>query len=168
MAKYESPDYTIMDQHHDIEIRQYDAFSTSMVQETNLRGSSGFGVLFRYISGDNDNAQPISMTIPVFSERSEQPTMEFVIPKDVVAAGIPSPNNPNVSIKHYDPQTYAVLRFRGKIYPEKLTAKEQQLRQWLSAQAYTITGPARLAQYDGPYIPPFFRTNEILLPVTTA
>jgi hypothetical protein len=92
MAKYESPHYEVITKEGMLELRQYDAFSTSMVHEANLRGYSGFGVLFRYISGDNNKAQPIAMTIPVFSEQSDNPTMEFVIPKDVEAAGIPTTN----------------------------------------------------------------------------
>ena len=165
MAKYESPHYEVITKEGNLELRQYDAFSTSMVHEANLRGYSGFGVLFRYISGDNNKAQPIAMTIPVFSEQSNNPTMEFVIPKDVEAAGIPLPNNQQVSIKHYPSQLFAVISFRGKATQDKLPELTSELQAWIRFLAYQATGPVRLAQYDGPYMPTFLRTNEVLIPV---
>lgn len=165
MAKYESPHYEVVTKEQSFELRRYDAFSTSMVQEVNLRGTSGFGVLFRYISGDNDKAQPISMTIPVFSEQSESPTMEFVIPKAVEAAGIPAPNNDLISIKQYPSQLFAVISFRGKATKDKLPSLTTELEAWIASQSYQVVGPVRLAQYDGPYIPTFMRTNEVLIPV---
>ena len=165
MAKYESPHYEVLTTERSFELRQYDAFSTSMVREDNVRGYSGFGTLFRYISGDNDKAQPISMTIPVFSEQSETPTMEFVIPKDVVAAGIPNPNNQQITIKQYPSQLFAVVSFRGKATKEKLPGLTSELEAWIASQSYRATGPVRLAQYDGPYMPTFMRTNEVLIPV---
>lgn len=168
MAKYESPHYEVVTKEQTFELRRYDAFSTSMVHEANVRGYSGFGVLFRYISGDNDKAQPISMTIPVFSEQSDNPTMEFVIPKDVAAAGIPLPNNNLVSIKHYPSQLFAVISFRGKATKEKLPTLTNELEAWIASQSYQTTGPVRLAQYDGPYMPTFMRTNEVLIPVEIA
>lgn len=165
MAKYESPRYEVLTKDHSFELRRYDAFSTSMVHEDRVRGYSGFGVLFRYISGDNDKAQPISMTVPVFSEQSDNPTMEFVIPKDVEAAGIPNPNNHLVSIKHYPSQLYAVISFRGKATREKLPGLTSELQAWIASKSYKATGHVRLAQYDGPYMPTFMRTNEVLIPV---
>ena len=165
MAKYERPHYEVLTKEKEFEIRHYDAFSTSMVKESNIRGYSGFGVLFRYISGDNDKAQPISMTVPVFSERGDEPSMEFVIPKAVEAAGIPSPNNPNVSIRHYDAQTMAVVKHRGRLTNDLVASLEETLRRWLETQPYTISGALRLAQYDGPYMPVFLRTSELLFPV---
>jgi hypothetical protein len=165
MAKYERPRYEVLKKENAFEIRHYDAFSTSMVKEGNIRGYSGFGVLFRYISGDNDKAQPISMTVPVFSERGDEPSMEFVIPKDVAEAGIPLPNNPSVTIRHYEAHTMAVVRHRGRLTQDKVAGLEAELRAWLVSLPYSITGPLRLAQYDGPAMPPFLRTSELLLPV---
>jgi hypothetical protein len=165
MAKYERPHYQVIEKEKDIEIRQYDAFSTSMVEESKIRGYSGFGVLFRYISGDNEAAQPISMTVPVFGERGEHPTMEFVIPKDVAQAGIPKPNNPNVSIRHYEPQTMAVIRHRGRLTNEVVLTLEAKLREWIEQKSLKVTGPIRTAQYDGPYMPVFLRTSEVLIPI---
>jgi effector-binding domain-containing protein len=165
MAKYESPQYEVLTTQGSFELRLYDAFSTSMVHEANLRGYSGFGVLFRYISGDNQASQPISMTIPVFSEQSDNPTMEFVIPKAVEAAGIPAPNNNEVVIKHYPKQLVAVVSFRGKATKEKLPSLTNELKTWITSQSLVASGPVRLAQYDGPYMPTFLRTNEVLIPV---
>ncbi len=168
MAKYERPQYQVIEKDKDFEIRHYDAFSTSMVEESKIRGYSGFGVLFRYISGDNETAQPISMTVPVFSERGTTSSMEFVIPKDVVASGIPKPNNPNVSIRHYEPQVMAVLRHRGRLSNDVITTMEQELRESIKQHGYSISGTLRIAQYDGPYMPVFLRTSELLFPVEKA
>jgi len=165
MAKYERPHYQVLETEDDFELRQYDAFSTSMVEESKIRGYSGFGLLFRYISGENETAQPISMTVPVFSDRGEHPTMEFVIPKDVAQAGIPKPNNPNVSIRHYEPQTMAVIRHRGRLTNEVVLTLEAKLREWIAKESLKVTGPTRTAQYDGPYMPVFLRTSEVLIPV---
>jgi hypothetical protein len=168
MAKYERPHYQVLEKNKEFEIRHYDAFSTSMVQESKIRGYSGFGELFRYISGDNETSQPIAMTVPVFSERGETSSMEFVIPKEIAASGIPKPNNPNVSIRHYEPHTMAVIRHRGRLTNEVITTMEQQLRESIKQYGYTINGTLRIAQYDGPYVPVFLRTSEVLLPIEKA
>jgi hypothetical protein len=94
--------------------------------------------------------------------------MEFVIPKEIAASGIPKPNNPNVSIRHYEPHTMAVIRHRGRLTNEVITTMEQQLRDSIKQYGYTINGTLRIAQYDGPYVPVFLRTSEVLFPIEKA
>jgi effector-binding domain-containing protein len=163
---YESPRFKVILKNQSFELRQYEEFYTSSVQEEKLGGDSGFSVLFSYISGNNVQRQPMEMTVPVINEiESNSMTMEFVIPKQFYVSGIPLPTRPNVNIRHYPSQQMAVYRFSGTINSKKLNQLVQQLKDWIQLQSMTIVSPLRIARYDSPYTLPFFRHNEILFTV---
>lgn len=64
------PAYRIIEQDGDFEIREYTAFAvaeTTVTAAFDEAVSTGFRLLFRYISGDNRTTQAISMTAPVIA-----------------------------------------------------------------------------------------------------
>jgi hypothetical protein len=160
---YESPTYRVTLKDHAFECRQYEAFATAKVLESNLKGYSGFGYLFSYISGDNRNQQKMNMTVPVINDHEQGGmTMEFVVPHEFISR-VPIPNQPEVQIKHYPPQLVAVYSFSGLTSSKHWQDAEQKLRTWLQKNKLNPKGEARFARYNSPYALPFMRHNEVQL-----
>jgi hypothetical protein len=163
MSKYEQPEYTLVESVNGFEIRDYQEFYTSMVKEDRVRGYSGFGKLFNYISGQNDQAKPIAMTVPVLMS-SEDETMEFVIPRSM-GEFIPTPTNPEVLINKHPARRYLVKRFTGRATPEKIATIQEECLNHAKQKNVQLSKKTYLAQYSGPATPFFLRTNELLLEI---
>ncbi|MCB1093185.1 MAG: heme-binding protein, partial [Verrucomicrobiae bacterium] len=87
-AGYEGPDYSVISKEGEVEIRRYEtmtAAATPMKIDGKEGGrDSGFGRLFRFITGDNEREENIAMTSPVFIESDVAATekvMIFVMPE---------------------------------------------------------------------------------------
>ena len=163
MSKYEQPEYTLVESVDGFEIRDYQEFYTSLVKEDRIRGNSGFGKLFNYIAGQNDQAKAIAMTVPVLMSSDDQ-TMEFVIPKSVTPS-IPTPSNPDVKINKHPARRYLVKRFTGRATPEKVHQINEELLAYATQKNFNSSKKGYLAQYSGPVTPFFLRTNEVLLEI---
>ena len=164
MSKYESPKYEVKTHDGPFEVRHYEAFSTSAVNERNLSGRSGFGILFGYISGQNKQKEKMSMTIPVINAFSDDAmSMEFVIPKKYVQKDIPNPLSSDVTIKHYEAQMIAAYRFSGRTHPQKITKAVDLLTTWIKEHNLEGEDYYYLARYNPPFSLPALRRNEILI-----
>jgi hypothetical protein len=171
-AGVESPDYTVVSKDGDFEVRRYPDMkgaATSMTAADGDGRNSGFGRLFRYISGDNEGKNKIAMTSPVFVEadgEAREQAMIFVMPKATVAAGVPDPASDTVTVKTLKGGDFAVLRFKG--YRSKTAPKEAhtRLREWIAAAGLKAEGEPVFAYYDPPWIPEALRRNEVLLRVS--
>lgn len=163
MSKYEQPDFTLVESVNGFEIRDYNEFYTSLVKEDRTRGYSGFGKLFNYIAGQNDQAKPIAMTVPVLTS-SEDQTMEFMIPKEMTSS-IPNPTNPEVQITKHPARRYLVKRFIGNATNEKVAQIKKELLEFAKQKNLYVNEKGYLAQYSGPMTPFFLRTNEVLLEI---
>jgi len=121
--------------------------------------------LFRYISGDNDDKRAVAMTTPVFMETKAEAEgqMGFVLPKNIVALGIPKPSDDEVKIETRSGGQYAVFRFRGHVNGEAFTAAEQTLRNWICDRGLVGDDVVELAGYDPPWTPGLLRRNEVLI-----
>ncbi len=167
-AAYESAPYQVVKKSGNIEIRDYPdlmlAATSSKVASNGRDGS--FMRLFRYISGDNESKEKISMTTPVFMEGGvDQPTvsMGFVMPKSVAKQGVPAPTGDGVEIQTRKGGRFAVIRFSGRMDSDLASTHEKKLRQWLREQGLEGEASADTAGYDPPFTPGPFRRNEVLI-----
>jgi hypothetical protein len=170
-AEYESAEYEVLESDGRIEIREYpDLMLASTEAAFDAQGNDGsFSRLFRYISGANEANQKIAMTTPVFMEgqgEASKGKMGFVVPKEVAAAGIPAPKGAQVEIRKRQGGRFAVIRFNGKLSPKLAQNQEAKLREWMATKGIEGVGAAESAGYDAPYIPGFFRRNEVLIRIT--
>ncbi len=163
---YESPAYTASNQSKDFEVRDYDSMTivSTPMAAIDEKSSESFMRLFRYISKDNETSQKISMTTPVLMTMDEgKNRMSFVVPKDIVAKGVPKPKSPEIKIENFPAGRYATYRFSGSWDQKRAKEAEMKLREWVKTQNLKVSGAALLAGYDPPFTPKVMRRNEVLL-----
>ena len=171
--------YQIVDAVGDFEIRRYQDF---VVAETSTEGSfdgaqdKTFQKLFRYIQGNNDRKESISMTTPVevgsdseISSRShneggraERWTMSFMLPSTYRIETAPQPKDEQVSIRSIKQRTVAVARFTGRWTGENYDIHKANLFRWLEERRIPyIKESVRIAAFDPPWTLPMLRRNEV-------
>jgi DNA gyrase inhibitor GyrI len=164
-AGYESPKYRVQLKDHRIEIREYPELTVASTTLGSKEGD-GFMQLFRYISGKNGGEQKIAMTTPVLMEgSSNQATMAFVLPAKYSTTDAPVPASNEVSLRKIEKATYAVLRYAGSRESEAKAKHLETLEHWVREHGYTTQGGPMYGFYDPPWIPSFFRRNEVMLRV---
>lgn len=188
----EEPNYTILNQTEDFELRRYDA---QIVAQTWVTGSQmvasnkGFKTLANYIFGnntapsgesskismtspvkmqtkstDNLNSKKIAMTAPVnMQEADGKWRVRFVMPSEYTIQTLPKPNNEAVSIIEVPVKNYGVIKFSGLAAEKKVAEKTKALQEWMQNQSLTMTGTPELARYNPPWTLPFMRRNEIMI-----
>ena len=92
---------------------------------------------------------------------------QFVMPENYTLDTLPKPENPSVSLRVVPSTEYAVIRFSGLTGKNKVAKKTQELESWMQEKSLESTQAPSLARYDPPWIPPFLRRNEILIPYQT-
>ena len=163
---YETAEHRVLVDTSPFQLREYSTLqlvTTPMERGDAEQDGSSFGRLFRYISGDNESGQAISMTTPVFmSGEGDTGRMSFVVPREVAANGAPAATHPDIELETMAPGRFAAIRFSGRATPEALSAARRQLENWIDERGWQRTGSAIVAGYDPPFIPPPFRRNEVL------
>ncbi|WP_026604007.1 SOUL family heme-binding protein [Methylomonas sp. 11b] len=174
------PQYQLLSEQGDVQIRQYPPL---LIAETVIdadyaqAGNIGFNRLAGYIFGGNQQKQQMAMTAPVFRENAGEQiamtapvlqqavgnkwTMAFVMPAGYSLETLPTPIDPQVTIKVLPAKKVAVLRYSGSLNLEKIHEKSQLLLAWIEQQQLTPLTAPRSAAYDPPWTLPALRRNEI-------
>lgn len=156
--------YRVVDSRHGYEVRSYPAhFLVSVWVSGDMRssGNSGFGQLFGYISGANQDREKIPMTAPVLQKKQgDGYWLSFVMPAD--SEFPPLPLSPDLKIVGVEPVTRAVIKFSGSVSERKFIEQEKKLR---SIATEKLAEGAIYARYDGPMKAPFLRRNEVLVDI---
>lgn len=181
----EEPAYTVVSSHEDFEVRAYAGYVVAEVLIPGGRDAAdhdGFRLLFRYISGANRPAQQLAMTVPVTTtavESVEIPMtapvsriaeggghrVQFVLPAGYTLDTAPAPTDSRVQLREVPPMQVAVIRYSGT-WSERNEARHlEKLRSAVAAAGLSVAGPPVLSRFNAPYVPPFFRRNEIWLPL---
>ncbi len=186
----EEPEYTILNQVDNFELRRYDpqiVAQTWVTGDQKAASNKGFKILADYIFGNNtapsgesskismtspvkmqpqradsDQSQKIAMTSPVaMQEQDGKWRVRFVMPSKYTMQTLPKPNNSEVSIIEIPAKTYGVIKFSGLTGEEKVATKTAQLKEWM--QNLNIVGTPEMARYNPPWTLPFMRRNEIMI-----
>ncbi|WP_010200210.1 SOUL family heme-binding protein [Psychrobacter sp. PAMC 21119] len=189
----EEPNYTVLSQMDDFELRRYDK---QLVAQTWVSGDQdsasreGFKVLADYIFGNNnapsgesskismtapvimqpetkadsDESQEIAMTAPVSMQQTDGKwRVQFTMPSQYTIQTLPKPNNPKVEIVEVPAQIYGVIKFSWLAGEDKVATKTAELQTWMQTQNLTATGKPELARYNPPWTLPFMRRNEVMI-----
>jgi hypothetical protein len=158
--------YVVLRKAGTVEVRRYEPQVLAVSRESDLRGYSGFNVLFDYISGGNRDARKISMTSPVLNNLDDKPlTTAFVMPPGMTLAALPQPNASGPDLMEVPERVVAALLFSGNIGTDLLARKKTELLDWIREQGLSAEGPVELARYNPPFLPGFLKRNELLVPV---
>jgi len=109
----EEPTYDVLERTGDVEIRRYAPMATATVPvqaEGEEAREEAFKRLAAFIFGENQEGETLAMTSPVVEDRRE---MTFVLPKRVLADGVPNPTDPSIRIAFTPSRTVAALRYGG-------------------------------------------------------
>jgi hypothetical protein len=178
----EEPDFQVVRELGDIQVRQYAAYAVAEVVVAGLASEAGnqaFPILAGYIFGKNKGERKFAMTapvtqaaVPVKLEMTAPVTqtvapggflVQFVLPKGVTVANAPEPLDSRVRLREVPPSQVAVIRFSGfwsaSNYDEHLAKLQAALRTADLAWA----GEPVYSRYNAPFTPWFMRRNEIWL-----
>lgn len=144
-------------------------------------GNKAFRKLFRYISGDNRSSQDIAMTAPVSQKKQGEKiamtapvgqrssaggwAVSFMLPAGYRVDTAPEPIDPDVLLRAIPGQRMASIRYSGRWTEKSFRKHLAELEGWVARQGLTVSGEPVWARYNAPFVPPFWRRNEILIPV---
>lgn len=197
LAAEETPDYTVVSVHDDIEIRNYPSMILASVTVSGDRSEAAnkaFRILAGFIFGDNQSSDKIAMTAPVTQApvgpneagdgNSEKIAMtapvtqaatgdgqwrvDFMMPSQYTLETLPRPDDPRIEITQTQPYRAVAIRFTGRWTQSRLGKYQAELDGFMTAQGLTPMGPAQYAFYNGPFTPFFLRRNEIIYKLTVA
>jgi hypothetical protein len=173
----ETVKYEILRKLDQVEIRRYPRI---VIAKVGNYETDSFGLLFRFISGDNkakekvkmttpvvsqDASQEIKMTSPVLSEFSNEGYMAFVMPSEFNFETTPEPLDNRVRIEELPARVVAVLRFSGSWSEKHFEDKTKELLDELEKAKIRTRGSVFNMLYNPPFIPGFLRRNEVAVEV---
>jgi len=164
--------YNVIKSFPSFEIRSYPPLLVASINVVDEDIS--FRKLFNYISGKNQSRKKIAMTSPVLTSEkipmtspvlSKGNKMMFALPKLYTEKTVPQPLDSDISIDIIPKRIVAVLRFRG-ISTKKLIDKQKIiLMDSILKEQYIPHGEVFLMRYNSPFMPGFFRRNEIAIEI---
>jgi hypothetical protein len=159
--------YVVLQKDGPFEVRRYDPLVLAVSRENDLRGYSGFNVLFDYIQGGNRESRKLSMTAPVLNNLDDKPlTTAFVMPSGMTRAALPTPNAAGPELVEVPTRVMASVVFPGNIGTDLLARKKNELLDWVREQGFAVSGSVELARYNPPFLPGFVKRNELLVEVS--
>jgi len=178
----EEPDYQVVLELVDIEVRQYAAYAVAEVMVAGPAADAGeqaFPVLAGYIFGKNKGDRKFAMTAPVTQAavpmklamtapvtQSAAPggfLVQFVLPKGVTLTSAPEPLDARVQLREVPPSQVAVIRYSGFWSDSNYNQHLAKLQAALRAANLAWQGEAVYSRYNPPFTPWFMRRNEIWL-----
>lgn len=181
-AAIEEPKYKAVRTFADFEVRDYAPY---IVAETTANasfedaGNQAFQRLFEYISGGNSTAQSITMTAPVIQRgqkiemtapviQAGSPgsfTVQFVMPSNWTLDKLPIPHDTRVRIRAVPACRFAVIRYSGFWSLSNYESNLRKLENAMRRENLGAAGQPIWARYDPPFMPWFWRRNEIMIPI---
>jgi hypothetical protein len=176
----ETPPFDIVTKGAKYEVRRYrpqlwaqDDYTVDASVDFGDKLSIGFEPLFQYITGKNEQQQKIPMTAPVIMQQINTGLrrMAFIMPASQFTTldQLPKPTNSNVTLVAVNqPLVLACITFNMGITSKRIAAREAELRQATNADSIQLVNEresVRVGGYNPPWTLPWFRTNEVCVPL---
>ena len=162
----EQPDYTVIDQLGDVEIRTYAPYrvvSMEVEGEFEDAADGAFEALAGYLGGDNATGRKFGFTAPVEQYRVAEGRhrLTFMIPPLAVDEAAPDPTDTRLEVRQVPSRTIAAIRYSGGWAMSRYLKHARALRDALDASTYTPCGHPIWARYNPPFWPAFLKRNEV-------
>ncbi|MGR6087462.1 MAG: SOUL family heme-binding protein [Arcticibacter sp.] len=158
--------YVVKKRYDRFEIRSYEAtlFTSVSLSTKGYENSSsqGFSILARYIFGNNERNEKISMTSPVSMSLGDSTTMMFMVPKKLNMKMLPKPNQSGIEFKEEPAKTVAAIRFSGWANDAKIDKYKKNLTAALDVEGIKYSNRFYFFGYNAPY-EVFNRKNEVIV-----
>ncbi|CAA6801031.1 MAG: Heme-binding protein [uncultured Sulfurovum sp.] len=186
----EEPKFTVIEKNDTFEIRKYSSYlvaETEVSGEFDEMGKKAFKILFKYISGENQERSEIAMTSPVIQKDQEQPsqkikmtapviqeidnnntqssTFSFVMPENFTLETLPIPLDKRINIKEIPERTIAVREYSGTWSQDRFNENKILLLEALKKAKIQTIGEASFARYNSPFSLWFLRRNEVMIEI---
>lgn len=180
----EQAKYNVVLKDDSFEVRHYEPH---IVAETIVDGNfedaggNAFKRLFKYISGNNISQQEIEMTAPVTQKAGSEKidmtspvgqredngfwAVSFMMPASYSAETLPKPKDPKVVLRQVPARYIASIQYSGFWSEKSYISHRGKLDAWINENSFKVTGAPLWARYNAPFIPWFFRRNEILIAI---
>lgn len=191
-SMYDAPNYKVTEKiNEDLEIRTYEKRLVAEVTVDNQSGRDGenaaFRILFDYITGENEsaekvemtvpvrtseesknNSEKIAMTVPVETETSDesQTSMRFFFPEEYTLENAPTPTDDRVKVYEVGEENIAVYDISGWKGEESREEAKRLLLEELAATNWQPQGKPSLLYYDPPFTIPYFKRTEAIVDVS--
>ncbi|MEA1051669.1 heme-binding protein [Lamprobacter modestohalophilus] len=185
----EQPDYQVVLQDGDFELRDYPPLVVAEVSGSGSRQqslSSGFGPLARYIFAKERGGERIAMTAPVQQRAlaadekiamtapvTQTPTndgswtVQFIMPAEYELEDLPSPGNQQVRLDQIPARRVAAVRFSGRTNDQAIAEQQARLEAWMAERGLEPRGEPIYAYYNDPFTPGPLRRNEVMFEVSS-
>lgn len=164
----EQPEYKIIERYDDVEVRQYGQLTLASVTLSGVSYKdfrhTAFEILAEYFfSEDPMSGEYMPMTAPILMEKSGDGwTMSFILPKKYDLNNVRRPPTAAISLRDLEPLTVVAFTYSGVNDIAHINESVQKFLLWLSLHPeFDIDGEMIVAQYDGPFVLPTVRKNEI-------
>jgi hypothetical protein len=181
--------YDVLDTTEEYELRRYP--ETVLVETEAETENAAFWRLYRYITGENESSEKVTMTAPVASDGETIPmtapvrrertdgesvgmtapvragrgdgatSLAFYLPAEYAPETAPTPTDPSVRLVVEPPRTMAVRKFSWYATDRRVERNERALLEALAERNVGVSGRPTLLQYNDPWTPPFMRRNEV-------
>ncbi|HEY5950988.1 MAG TPA: heme-binding protein, partial [Kofleriaceae bacterium] len=160
------PAYVVERRIGELEIRRYaprvEAHTRLTVPDFETAVDEGFMRLAKYIFGENDRRQKLSMTTPVVTTpRATTHSVAFVMPPDRTLTSLPRPADDRIKLVQQPERRVAVIRFHGRYTDKVMLEQTRRLHELIGAADLETKGQPMFAGFDPPSTLPLLRRTEM-------
>lgn len=185
-SNVEQAPYRVLEKRDGYEIRLY---APSIEAQVTLSGDAksslyqGFGIIARYIFGDNKKKASIAMTAPVTSQAAhgsepiamtapvtvaslgDSHTTAFTMPASYTRETLPEPNDDRIRLVEVPSRRVAAKRISWMTGVNRARGAQEQLLKDLARDNLKAVGALQYAGYNAPWTPPWLIRNEVLVTI---
>jgi len=168
MAETPTPAAVVLIDDGKFSVRGYENLTLVRAPMKDSSDDGSFRRLFGYITGKNSRSENIPMTAPVLmDERETGRGMSFIMPSAMDPRSLPDPLDPVLERVSFSGGRFAVYRFSGGRNASNETKARIALEQWMAGRGLVAADKPLYGYYNPPWIPTWFRRNEVWIRLAT-
>ena len=166
---YKEPNYTLISQENNIQIRQYSECAiakTSIKNGDSNMNNTMFRALANYIFGGNDKNQSIPMTIPVLTRYdNESYDMIFFMLDANKVDELPNPISEDISLETINLNKVVAIEFAWWTSKNNIRQNRKIVEKYIKDNNLEVISDMMVAQYNPPISWPLSRRNELIFQI---